>query len=121
MLTKLIVIGVIVGLIVYDVVALKIGQPTESMILRNWGLDWTLLPFIAGFLLAHWFAPVKQYNQSAWMYALPIFALLLSVDLFMYFKHSGYYPVWRYPLWYALAGIPTGILLWPQTSEWSPF
>lgn len=124
MLTKIILIAVIVGLIVYDIFARDLSGVTESMVLRDWARDWTLLPFCAGFLLGHWFAPQAKVNWSAWMYALPIFAGLLIVDIV--FNLKGYnpetttLPMWRYSLWYALAGIPLGAVLWAQPAPWSP-
>lgn len=119
-ITEIITVASIIGLIVYDVFAMKIGQPTESMVLRDWGRDWTLLPFVAGFLLGHWFGPRQVVTSSAWMYALPILGVLLAVDIFWNIKFHGVYPFWRYSLFYALAGIPAGMYLWGQPGGWSP-
>lgn len=121
MITKLILVFVIVGLIVYDVFAGALGQPTESAVLRDWARDWTLLPFTAGFLLGHWFAPMRTVSQSGWMLCIPIMAVLFGVDLFMNLKYPGVTPGWRYSLWYAAAGIPVGMLLWGQHGSWSVF
>jgi hypothetical protein len=120
MLTKLIVSLTIVGLIVYDVFAGSLGQPTESSVLRDWARDWSILPFIAGFLVGHWFAPRQIVDVSVWTFMLPVFAILIIIDLIMYFKYSGYYPGWRYSLWYVLLGIPFGMYIWGQPGYWSP-
>lgn len=119
MITKLVVALTTVLLLAYDVIAGKIGQPTESMVLRDWGRDWTILPFIAGFLLGHWFGPRQNVSFSAWGFALPILAVLLVTDIVWNLK--GLPPTaWRYSLWYALAGIPAGMYLWGQPGGWSP-
>lgn len=120
MLTKLIVALTIVALIVYDAFAMQLGQPTESMVLRDWARDWTILPFIAGFLLGHWFGPRQNVSYSAWGFCLPIMITLLIVDIVMNLKYSGQTFAWRYSLWYALAGIPVGMYLWGQPGSWSP-
>lgn len=119
--TEIVVAATTVGLLAYDVIALKVGQPTESMVLRDWARSWTLLPFVAGFLLGHWFGPRQDPSFSAWAYALPIMALLLVGDVVwnVWFS-SGEVPWWRYSLWYALAGIPAGMYLWGQPGGWSP-
>lgn len=125
MITKLIVIGVIVGLIVYDVFAQGLGQPTESMVLRNWARDWSLLPFCAGFLSAHWFAPRQHIDISGWMWNLPMMALLLGIDIGWNIWGDKLltdltYPGWRFPLWYFILGLPFGYFLWDQAAGWSP-
>ena len=120
MITQIFLVVLIVGVILMDVVFAKNGLPTESMVLRDWARNWSILPFVAGFLLAHWFAPLRTPIGGAWGYALPIFAILLGIDIYMNLAHPGYYPAWRHSLWYALAGIPTGMLLWAQPGGWSP-
>lgn len=119
MITKLLLVAVIVGLIVYDAFAGSLGQPTESSVLRDWARDWTILPFIAGFLLTHWFAPRPHADVSGWMWALPIMVVLLGIDVYWNIWGTGI-PAWRYSLWYALLGMPVAILLWPQPGSWSP-
>ena len=120
MITKLIVALTIVGLIVYDAFAGSLGQPTESQVLRDWARDWTLLPFIAGFLVGHWFAPRQVVSYSAWGFCLPIFGILLAIDIYFNVKQLAP-PAWRYSLFYALAGIPVGMYLWGQPGDWSLF
>ncbi len=120
MITQIFLVALIVSVILMDVVFAKKGLPTESMVLRDWARNWTILPFIAGFLLAHWFAPVRSPIVSAWGYALPIFGVLFAIDLYMNLAQPGHYPAWRYSLWYALAGVPAGIFLWAQPGSWSP-
>lgn len=127
MITQLILVGVIVALIVYDVYAGSLGQPTESAVLRDWARDWTLLAFVAGFLLGHWFGPRVHADVSGWMWALPIFFVLFVLDLGWVTWAKARWaaqglkdPWWRWSLWYALLGIPAGIWLWPQPGWWSP-
>jgi len=118
MITQIFVACLIIGTILMDVVFAKHGLPTESMVLRDWARNWSILPFVAGFLLAHWFLPLKTPIGGAWGYALPIFALLIGIDLYMNLVHPNYYPAWRYPMIYAILGIPTGALLWAQRGDW---
>lgn len=125
-LTQILLVLVILGLIAYDVIAGKLGQPTESAVLRDWARDWTILPFTAGFLLGHWFGPHVHADVSGWMWALPIMGVLLGIDVYwnvirpQKIRLVAPPPWWRYSLWYALAGIPVGMLLWPQPGSWSP-
>lgn len=120
MITKLIIAAIIVGLIVWDVFAGQLGQPTESSVLRDWARDWTLLPFMAGFLLTHWFAPRVNANVSGWMFAIPFMVGLTALDL--YWNIKGLAPVWwRYSMLYAFLGMPVGFFLWPQPGNWSIF
>lgn len=120
MITKLVVALTAVLLIAYDVVCGPwFNNPTESMVLRDWSKDWTILPFIAGFLLSHWFLPLKSINSSAWGFALPIFAVLFIIDLIIHFGYPGQVFWWRYPFIYCILGIVAGGLLWPQRADWS--
>lgn len=124
-ITKIVVVSVIVGLIGYDVICPSIGQPTESMVLRNWARDWSLLPFCAGILTAHWFAPQRQIDISGWMWNLPIMGILIGTDigwnLWGNSIHTDLtYPWWRFPFWYFLMGLPCGYFLWDQAAGWSP-
>lgn len=124
-LTQGAVIGVIVALIVYDVFAGKIGQPTESQVLRDWAKNWTIMPFMAGLLLTHWFAPRAHPDISGWGWCLPMMALLIGVDIgWNYwgrallndrtYNPAWVLPWWRYPYAYAVLGMPFGYFLWPQ-------
>jgi len=119
-LTQIFIIIIIVIVLAYDVITQKIQQPTESTVLRLWARDWTLLPFCAGFLIGHWFAPRQIVSHTAWGNGLMIMAVLFGIDL--YWKLSKKGDAWfRYPLWYALLGIPSGLFLWGQSSSWAPF
>jgi hypothetical protein len=120
-ITELVLWQVILELLIYDVVALKIGQPTESMVLRDWARDWTVLPFIAGFLSAHWFAPRQNVSWSAWGFALPILGALLIGDLIWNLKFAqNPIPWWRFSFIYFALGTPVGCYLWGQPGAWSP-
>lgn len=128
-LTQGIIIGVIVALIVYDVFAGRLGQPTESQVLRDWSRNWTIMPFMAGLLMTHWFAPRAHPDISGWGWCLPMMALLIGVDIgwnvwggTKEFIVNGVKlasvtqttPWWRYPYVYAVLGMPFGFFLWPQ-------
>lgn len=113
MITKIVVWAVTAVLLGYDVLAGKLGQPTESMVLRDWTRDWTVLPFIAGFLAGHWFGPRQSVDVSGWMWSLPALAILLASDLVWNLKFAQSTPPWwRYSLLYVLAGIPVGMYVW---------
>jgi len=112
-ITQLLIVATIVGLIAYDVIAGANGQPTESAVLRDWSVRWTLLPFVAGFLSSHWFAPRAHADVSGWMWALPAMVILLGIDLVWNLK--GLPRVWwRYPYLYFILGVPVGYFFWPQ-------
>ena len=118
-LTEYIVIATIVILLTYDVIAVKIGEPTESMVLRDWAMDFTALPFTAGFLVGHWFFPRQTFFVSGWMYALPILISLLIFDIVWKAKKLPRH--WsRYPGWYFILGVPAGMYLWGQIAQGSP-
>lgn len=119
-ITEAVVIAVIVILLAYDVVALKIGQPTESMVLRDWGWEFSALPFTAGFLTGHWFFPRQTFFVSGWMYALPILVALIIFDLVWKYKAQSRKSWFRYPGMYFLLGIPAGMYLWGQITLESP-
>jgi len=112
-ITELVILFTIVGLIAYDVIAGANGQPTESAVLRDYSVRWTILPFVAGFLLTHWFAPREHHDVSGWMWALPPMGILLTIDIIWNVK--GLPRVWwRWPFFYAILGMPVGYFFWPQ-------
>lgn len=113
-LTQILLITVIVGLIVYDVFAGKLGQPTESSALRDWGRHFTTLPFTAGFLLSHWFVNTTHLWASGWMLALPILFILSLWDLFWNVEKKDLSPWYRYPGLWAGVGAVCGYLMWAQ-------
>lgn len=117
--TKILIGGTFVVWIAWDVYVALNGAATESMILRDGAKRWNILPFIVGFLGAHWFLPKKKPSISGWMWALPIMTGLFVTDFIFFFGGYGN-PWWRYPgLWFAL-GIPAGFYLWPQGDGDSP-
>ena len=116
MITKALIISVIIILIAWDIFAYSLGNSTESTVLRDWSWDWTLLPFVAGFLLTHWFFPRSKTSKTGWMYAIPIFIVLLSFDLIWHKYGIDPRPWFRYPGVYAFLGLPAGYFLWPQAN-----
>lgn len=120
-ITELVIIATFVLLIAYDVIAGKINQPTESMVLREWGWRWNTVPFLAGFLIGHWFFPRREVDVSGWMWVLPILGGLIVFDILWGRFGRNSRPWFRFPGWYVLLGIPVGMFLWGQASVESVF
>jgi hypothetical protein len=119
-LTKVILLIVIFGLLIYDGFVGLLGQPTESQVLRDWGHVSVCLPFVAGFLLGHWFLPRRNPSGSAWGNAAVILIVLGAWDLYWLISGRTDCPFYRYPGFYALAGIPCGTFLWGQSDGSAP-
>jgi peptidoglycan/LPS O-acetylase OafA/YrhL len=119
-LTKWILLAVIFGLLAYDGMVGLFHQPTESQVLRDWGHVSTCLPFVAGFLLGHWFLPRRKPYGSAWINAAVIIVVLGIWDLYWFFSGHVNMPVYRYAGWYAILGVPCGSYLWGQDDGESP-
>ena len=118
-LTHLVLILNSVFLLVYDYFGPKFGNPSESTVIRDLASKWTILPFIAGLLIGHWFGPRQQVTYSAWGNSVPFLILLLVFDIYWNINYTDY--VWyRYPLFYVLMGIPVGMYLWGKAVSWSP-
>lgn len=114
-LTQLLIVLVIIGLLAYDAFAPKLGQPTESQVLRGWAIKWNVLPFCAGILLGHWFFWSDHPWSKGWMYALPSILIVLAYDIFLNLKGMTDKHWLRYPGLWALIGVPVGALLWGQS------
>lgn len=111
------IIAVAVLTIVITANAGKLGLPTVSMTFRDRGWYFSLLPFMGGFLVAHywfpWFLKSKPWGFG-WMWSIPCFVGLLAYDLIWY--HMGMpWDHWiRYPGIYFVLGLPAGFFMWSQ-------
>lgn len=117
--TQMLILMITAILLIYDVYAMPLGQPTESMVFREWAWKANTVPFIWGFLMGHWFMPRQHVSTSGWMYALPIMVSLIVYDV-LYNHYGGTRRWFRYPIWFVLFGIPVGAYLWGQGSAESP-
>jgi hypothetical protein len=62
--TKLIIFGVIVALIGWDVAAYLFGKnATISVVLTDWAYYTPWVSFVAGCLAGHWFWPARGSND----------------------------------------------------------
>jgi hypothetical protein len=62
--TKIIVLGVFIGLIVYDIFAFLLSDnATISVIITDWSYYTPWVPFVAGVLMGHWFWPAKGSSE----------------------------------------------------------
>lgn len=127
-ITGYILIVSFLALLVLDAFLPKNGQPTESQLLKDWGWRWNTIPWIAGFLVGHWFGSRYTVSYSAWGYGLGVLMAELAVDVVIRVWVGPYdlrdHPTWRwfrYPLFHSLYAIPIGMFLWGQSYEWSPF
>lgn len=127
-ITGYFLIAITILTVVLDIVLPPNGQPTESQVLRDWAWRWNTIPFIAGFLIGHWFGNRYTVSYSAWGYALGFIVAELLTDVAVRLWAGPYelrdHPLWRWfrhPLFHALAGIPIGMFLWGQSYQWSPF
>ncbi len=112
-ITHWVLISIILGMLLYDVLAVAKYWPTLSQVLRDWGRSYSALPFTAAFLLGHWFLNHNDIWKSGWMFALPILIGLCVWDYFWNQKERAW--VWyRYPGIYIALGIAGGYFLWPQ-------
>jgi hypothetical protein len=119
--TKLVLLGTIFGLLGYDAFVAVLHEPTESQVLRDWGHVSTCLPFVAGFLLGHWFLPRQNPSGSAWGNAAILILALGAWDLWWFFTGRTDCPFYRYPGFYAILGVPLGSFLWGQGDGSAPF
>src|SRR4051812_45715997 len=101
-LTKIVLLVAIIGLLLYDAFVGMLGQPTESQQLRDWAHVSVCLPFVAGFLLAHWFLPRRKVNGSVWTNAAVIIVLLAIWDIAWLISGRHDMPVYRYAGFWAL-------------------
>jgi hypothetical protein len=113
-ITHWLLIGIIIGLLIYDALVNKFGVPTESQVLRDWGQKFTALPFTAGFLLGHWFFNHVNLWTTGWMYALPLFIGLGAWDGWWWANNKALGVWYRYPGLWASLGILAGHFLWGQ-------
>jgi hypothetical protein len=96
------------------------GGPTESQVLRDWGMAMTFFPHLVGFLMGHWFFPRRTTLSFGWMIAIPIWAVLISWDIWWDIHHPGVTPWYRFPGIWAMIGAVCGSILWGQPNSQSP-
>jgi hypothetical protein len=121
-LTEWIILLTFAGWIFYTANAMRIGQKTISMALRDMAIEYTCFPFVWGMLITHWFAPKQHLMDGPWGWALglPVLAILLGIDI--YWKLTKREPHWaRWPFFYFLLGLPMGYFFWPQGAPGAPF
>lgn len=113
-ITKIIIIAVIVGLVIYDIVILVEPTPgdTISAICLGWARRWWIFPLSFGVLMGHLFIPWK--HPEKWkrvtipiLIGLGIISIVLNIVL-------SWTLISVIPL---MAGIALGAGLWPQMKD----
>lgn len=112
-ITQALILMVTAFLLIYDAGSMGWGEPTESMVLRDWAWKANTLPFVWGLLCGHWFAPRQHIAHSGWMYSLPIILAMIIYDVF-YNKFDGSKRWFRWGIIWVIIGIPIGSWLWGQ-------
>lgn len=109
-----------ISMILWDVIAPYLHAPQESAVIRDLSMRFTFIPFTLGILISHWFAPRCNTGPSGWgLAAIPLVCVITGDVLWGTFG-DGTTPLWRYPLLWALLGMPFGFWLWSQYSGNSP-
>jgi hypothetical protein len=105
--------GTVVALIAWDVIVAKEGSSTESQLLKNFAWQYSVIPYILGILIGHWFFNHEgSWNQSLWPVAFGSIGIVLTWDLLK--PHNNSKGIERYPgIWFAV-GVPMGAVFWGQ-------
>lgn len=120
-LTQIIIVSIFVLVLTYTAFAQKVfDSPTVSKTLRDWAWKYNSIGWLAGFLIGHWFFPRQEVKATAWGgFGIPLAITLAAWDL--YWNLGGHPRTWyRWPGWYVLIGISTGVVLWSQGSKHAP-
>ena len=112
-----IIVVAILTIIVTAIARPVLNLPTVSMTLRDWAKVWTWVPFVTGFLAAHWYGPVThhwQYASVVWL--IPLLGIVIGLDVWCLKKNIVKTKIlhWRWPLWWVIPGMVCGLIFWPQ-------
>lgn len=113
MTTEILLITVFVLLLTYTAFAGKMGVHTISKAMRDLAYKWSVVPFISGLLVAHWFWNVGTVLGYGWAYGLPVMGLLIVKDIFVKKSGTNSKDIWfQNPVIYLGVGFVMGILFW---------
>lgn len=113
MITRILVIASAVIWLIWDVMAMPNGNPTESMVIRDWAHSMTWLPLVCGILMGHWFLNNVGINHDL-KFVLPLLLVCILGDVAYHFFGPAIHPLWRNPILYVALGVPVGAFLWGQ-------
>lgn len=114
-ITMYAMLGIVAGLIVYDVVLSLMHESTESQIISDYAWRHSTIPFLLGVLIGHWlFNHGSEWNMNMWPYGLVALGAVITFDILKKDDPDSNHHWTRYPgIWFGL-GLPVGALLWSQ-------
>lgn len=130
--TGLILLGTAVAWLAWELVlvwgrARGEAWDTISIVLKDYAMASCALPYGVGLLVGHWFIPWDRHDDRApfrfWWVWVSILACLLTTDLAVGFwaPPRETWPLWarvlRYPGLWAVLGVASGPLTWPQRTS----
>src|SRR5216684_2121020 len=108
--TAVVLGGVAVGLVAYDVYLATSGARTESMVVRDAAWRANVLPYLGGALAAHLFL-TREKPPNLWMVGLATVPIVVTYDLLC---HGAGRVWWRHPALAFGVGFGVGALTWSQ-------
>jgi len=113
-ITKIILIVVALGLIVWDIVPFMNPErgDTISEVIMFYGLRCLTLPLVIGVLMGHFFVPVKEKAIQKPFILVTLAVISLIGDVILHVTNNEH--IYMYPIIWVLIGIPIGAMFWQQ-------